>query len=195
MIPCGHVSNVTHLILYCLLKTVKVFLWDNKTNKMIESVDSMKFLGLEFDQRLTFNTHINNIINKIYIGKKILSNTCMGPFKKLNTKTRRNICLTIVRSIMEYGAPSLTTLSKYNIHKLEVNQNKCLRLVNNKDKTTSIENLLKLTSIDSFQNRILEISKKWYLKVNSVENHIIHNHQPIYNLNDKYPTPFSIINN
>ena len=97
------------------------------SNEEIEIVNSMKFLGLEFDQKLTFNKHINNTINRTFSGKKILSNMCSGPFKNLNISTRRNIYLTMIRSIMEYGAPSLTTLSKNNIHKLEVNQNKCMR--------------------------------------------------------------------
>ena len=95
---------------------------------------------------------------------------------------------------MEYGAPILTIINKANKNKLEVNQNKCLRLINNANITTSIHKLQSTSNITNFNTRILNLTHKWYIKANINPSNIISETNFNININDKYPTPLSFVN-
>ena len=68
-------------------------------NSKVETISSQKHLGLILDERLNFNEHLENKINKCY---KII-----GFLKRLSNKLPRDVLLRIyksfVRSHLDYG--------------------------------------------------------------------------------------------
>ena len=155
------------------------------------SVNSIKFLGITFDEKLNFNLHTQNIINRSIPGNIILSKISKNKYNELNFKVKRTLYLSLIRSIMEYGAPILNIINKSNKHKLEVNQNKCLRLINNANISSPISQLLKSSNIINLSTRILNLTHKWFNKAKNNPNNIISKTNFNINVNDKYPTPFS----
>ena len=63
-----------------LYKTVAMQFWNNNTNLelhvdnvKIPVVESTKFLGVQIDNQLTWHNHVNHLINKLSINKRMMS--------------------------------------------------------------------------------------------------------------------------
>ena len=63
-----------------LHKTVAMQFWNNNTNLelrvdnvKIPVVESTKFLGVQIDNQLTWHNHVNHLINKLSINKRMMS--------------------------------------------------------------------------------------------------------------------------
>ena len=92
---------------------------------------------------------------------------------------------------MEYGAPALNITNNANKNKLEVNQNKCLRLINNANITTPFKTLRKTSNITDLNSRLQTLTKKWYNKAKTNQNNIVS--KTIFTTlpHEKHPTPLS----
>ena len=94
----------------------------------IETTTELKFLGIILDSRLTLSTHVTKVIGKacqkIQILVKMLS-------LHINVKTKRKVYLTLIRPVLEYGSSILCMTYDINFSKLNVFQNKCLRIIGN----------------------------------------------------------------
>ena len=95
--------------------------------KQIETVSSVKFLGLTFDQRLNWAEHINNVV--ISCKKKInLMRSLTGQQWGASKTSMLKIYRTLIRPRMEYGVELFHTASKAALQKLNSIQYTCLRL-------------------------------------------------------------------
>ena len=96
-------------------------------NSMIEHVSSVRFLGVEMDENLKFNLHINNI------AKKISQNT--GILRKLKefvpADTLLHLYYIFIESYMNYCTLSFGNAFDTHLRPLEVAQKKCVRVVGN----------------------------------------------------------------
>ncbi len=99
-------------------------------NHQINRSDSVKYLVLLLDKRLTFNKHVEFIINKVSNAVK-----CMYPLinRKSSLKTKNKILLYKVgiRPILTYGAPVFSTAAKTHLKKIQTTQNKILKMILN----------------------------------------------------------------
>ena len=87
----------------------------------------MKFLGIIFDSKLTFQKHFEDILeccNNRYYCLRLLANKKWGP----SPATLIQIYKQCVRPIFEYGSLSTITVSDNIISKIQWLQNKFLRL-------------------------------------------------------------------
>ena len=87
----------------------------------------MKFLGIIFDSKLTFQKHFEDILercNSRYHRLRLLANKKWGP----NQATLIQIYKQCVRPIFEYGSLSTITASDNIISKIQQLQNKFIRL-------------------------------------------------------------------
>jgi ribonuclease HI len=94
----------------------------------IDFTNNIKYLGVIFDKRLTFTEHIKNVVdrcNKRFNLLKCLAGTSWGTGKKSLLIVYRGL----IRSILEYASFIYTNVSKSAFHKLELIQNKCMRLI------------------------------------------------------------------
>ena len=87
----------------------------------------IKFLGITFDNRMTFTKHFEEILercNQKFHRLRILVNQKWGP----SAETILQIYKQCVRPILEYGIVSTTTVSETVITKIQRVQNSFIRL-------------------------------------------------------------------
>ena len=111
-----------------------------ENGKIISTSTTVKFLGIIFDQQLTWKDHINNITNSCK--KKInllrnLSGQQWGAGKQCMLRIYR----TLIRPKLEYGIELFCTANKASWRKLSVIQNTCLRLACGAMRGTAIDAL------------------------------------------------------
>ena len=95
-------------------------------NKLAKS-NSAKFLGVIFDQSLSWKDHINYVIGRCQKRinvLKLLSGSKWGADKE----TMVTLYKTLIRSVLDYGCPVYNTASKSLKKKLDVIQSQALRL-------------------------------------------------------------------
>lgn len=108
--------------------------------------DSHKLLGVWFDGKLTFKKHIDQLyVNCIKRSNilKILSNQAWG--------SDENVLLTIYKSIirskLEYGCAVYGSAKPKLLHKLQIIQNMCLRLITGAYRSSPVISLHALTGV------------------------------------------------
>lgn len=108
-------------------------------NEIIEILDSFKYLGIILDSNLKFQEYFENLIKKL---------SCkVGYFKRVSVNLSLFSKKTIYNSIIYPNflyCPSVLWSANENVfERLQVLQNKCMRIILNKDKYTSINYMLK----------------------------------------------------
>ena len=92
---------------------------------VINRVDSVKYLGITIDEKLTWNAHVEYVCNSLI--------KFFGIFKqlrhKVTTNTVRQLYHAFIYSEMKYGLEVYGNTSSRNISKLQVMQNKLLKYV------------------------------------------------------------------
>ena len=115
-----------------LQKTAAMQFWNNNTslklqvdNIKIPIVESTKFLGVQIDNQLTWHNHVNHVINKLSINKRLMA---LGK-NLLDRDSLRNIYFAHIHSHLNYGlsiwgsmlsSSSLKELSKLQTHCIEL---------------------------------------------------------------------------
>ena len=114
----------------------------------IEFVTEFKYLGLVLDNYLSFEPHIESILKKL--APKI------GAIKKTRSCMDKKIALQLYKSIigphLDYCDTTYMTASQESLHKLQLLQNVCCRIILREDKTASIQDMhkeLKLMPLDT----------------------------------------------
>ena len=124
-------------------------------NMVIKKKDSIKYLGITIDNKITFKEHIAETCKKAQtVLNMIRRNLYFAP-----RKVKEKACLATVRPILEFASicwsPNCLNLKK----KLEIVQNNCAKFVTNsypkkgQYELFSITKILKSLSWDSLENR------------------------------------------
>ena len=134
--------------------------------KIIKTVKSAKFLGLTWDQKLNWNLHVENVINKAK-SKINLLRALTGHHWGANKTTLLRIYRTLIRPKLEYGIESITTLSKTSLSKLQTVQNICLRICAGAMRSTSADALQQECGELPFKLRQKSALLKYTAKISS----------------------------
>lgn len=157
----------------------------------IQPSQTITYLGLQLDKRLRFRDNTNKQTNKT---RTIISK--LFPLMKsrhTTTKNKHLIYKTIIRPIMTYGAEVWSHTSPTNKKKYQTTQNRCLRLITNKDIYTKITTLHNLTNIPYFNEYIKILTEKYYNKHIKTDRQL--RHLAIKkNDKNKYPNHYITIN-
>lgn len=140
--------------------------------KDIKQVKEAKFLGVVFDEKLTFRTHIDETVHK--------ASKDIGIIKFLGSK-KMGVCrdhlLTIlnskVRSKLEYGGMIMRNASKGQLRKLDVVYNKGLRACLGAFPTTPVLSLYNEAAVLTLEDRRDVAAKKFVIKVLGQEEHFL----------------------
>ena len=139
-------------------------------NSTITSTENTTFLGIRFDKRLTFNTQIkylqDSCINRLNF-LKVVSKRSFG----LSIATLNQIYISLIRSIIEYSSIIYPIISTTNFKKLNIIQNKAIKIINRKPLYSSIANID--TTICNLYERFDLLNLKYFEKALDNNNELI----------------------
>lgn len=135
----------------------------------------IKYLGVYLDPQLTFTQHVNHKIQQAYAAMSLLY-PLLNKNSKLCKTNKRLLYTMIIRPILTYAAPVWSSTCKSNFKKLQVVQNKCIRMIGNIPRFTRIpviHNIFKLPLIFDF---VFKLADKFYQScAKNTTNSLIHN--------------------
>lgn len=127
--------------------------------------DSPTFLGIRFDKQLTFKNQISYLqkscINRLNF-LKIVSKKNFG----LETKTLDQLYVSLVRSILEYSSILSPIICNANFNKLNIIQNKAIKIIHKKPMYTSMKEIN--SEIQNLNERFDTLNLKYL--TNSIKN-------------------------
>lgn len=161
-------------------------------NRVIPTTNDADYLGLSLNTRLSWNTHINKVINKTKAAfmamLPILNNK-----SKLSLTLKRQLYIQCLRPIMTYACPAWHTINKTQIKKMETTQNKILRYISGAPRYLPNRCLRKDLKISTIEEYIKQITASFFGKAEQETaanfNHILEkeyiedmrSHNPIVN--------------
>ena len=153
----------------------------------------VKFLGITFDSKLTFQPHFEDILecyNNRYHRLRLLANKKWGP----SPATLIQIYKQCVRPIFEYGSLSTITASDHIISKIQQLQNKFIWLALRLPKYILPKLLHDSTGLPNVKNHLLTCATKSLDRI--AQNPLVEVSISSNRLNpawDHFPTPFSVV--
>ena len=153
----------------------------------------VKFLGIIFDSKLTFQKHFEDILehcNNRYYRLRLLANKKWGP----SPATLIQIYKQCVRPIFEYGSLSTITVSDNIISKIQRLQNKFIRLALRLPKYILPKLLHDSTGLPYVKDRLHTCATKSLDRI--AQNPLVEASISSHRLNpawDRFPTPLSVV--
>ena len=152
----------------------------------------IKFLGITFDNRMTFTKHFEEILqccNNKFHCLRILVNEKWGP----SPATILQIYKQCVRPIFEYGIVSAVTVSESVINKIQRVQNSFIRLALRHPKYVSARLLHEASGLPYVRERLITVGQNHLARMhaNPLVEHTISSAR-ITIAWDEYKTPISI---
>ena len=128
----------------------------------IKPNDNIKYLGITLDRKLNLVKHTKNMLDKCQVGLNVLRNLANKRWA-LNNESLLRVYKCLVRSKMEYAAPTLIT-SQYYIQAMQSIQYKALRIILKKKPRFSSTEMHTEANILTMGQRFAELSVN-YLKM------------------------------
>lgn len=100
----------------------------NDGQNTIELTNAVNYLGIKFDQKLTFAHHLSTTLNKTNKCYRALL-PLLAPKSKLSLCNKKLIYASLIRPIMAYASPVWSTAANSHTIKLNILQNKILKMI------------------------------------------------------------------
>lgn len=124
----------------------------------------VKYLGVVLDKRLYFRKHIENAC-----AKAIKTFRALWPLlnrrSTLNVKNKNLIYKSVIRPILSYGSPIWYKAANSHLKRMQVIQNKCLKMIHNKHWRHSTRALHDETGYEMFVNFISRLNNNYFSKI------------------------------
>lgn len=141
-------------------------------NKIFDWKSVVTYLGVNLDTKLTFKSHIDKVVNMT----KGIVKTLYCLLKKNNTVSKHSkisVYRSIIRPIMTYACTIFNNCAFTHFKKLQIQQNKCLRLVLNSDRYTRITKLHSDSGIPTIRDFVDKLNRAFYERATSHTNRLI----------------------
>ena len=152
-------------------------------NQVVESSDSVQYLGMIIDKKLTFKKHIDKLRVKGEKALRILS-YMSGTNWGLSVKHRKLIFKNFILPKITYGEEIFSQAPKSYLKSLDTVQNQALRIISRNLKKTNIEILHVINQVDTLKTRRLKKQLSLYTRFNQNRNNparlIYRNIKPLY---------------
>ena len=93
--------------------------------------ESVKYLGIHLDQKLTFKHHIDKSINKASSASFSSLYCLINRNSPASQDSKLRIYKSYIRPILTYACPIFTNAAACHLKKLQIFQNKILRMIQN----------------------------------------------------------------
>lgn len=134
---------------------------------------TVKYLGVTLDDKLTYREHIVSIIQKGYISLKHIYPLMIND--RLTVETKVLLYKMLIRPILTYASPAWSGAAPTNLRKLQVFENKCLRLATNSNRYVRLNDLYNTAKIQKLTEYIQDLSQKFYSGLTHAENPLLTN--------------------
>lgn len=127
-------------------------------NTKIKWTDEVKYLGLILDKKLTLKPHIDYVIKRANTAIHTLY-SMINRKSKLHTNNKLLIYKLAIRPIFTYACPAFGNIAKTHIKRLQVQQNKALKLIFNTsryERTAIIHERAKVPMVDEYIFKLTE---------------------------------------
>lgn len=130
-----------------------------------------KFLGITFDSKLNFNKHFDEIVKSCEKRLNIIKILSCKSWK-LQPRTLLNIYKSLIRSVIEYSSIIYPLISSSTLKRLEIIQNKAIRLSYKTGWRDSSAVLVNLANIQELKDRFDELNAKYLTKCINSDNEL-----------------------
>lgn len=141
-------------------------------NTRINWAEDIKYLGLTLDKTLTFSKHVNNSIEKTLKFIAILY-PLINRKSELNTANKLLLYKSVLRSILLYACPVWNNCADCHIKKLQIIQNKCLKIIFKLPYHFSTRELHKIANIPLVADQIAKNTDNFRRKLVYSDNPLI----------------------
>lgn len=131
--------------------------------------DEVKYLGVLFDKRITFKSHVDYACNKALKFIRILY-PLINRRSSLYIDNKMLLYKSIFRAILTYGAPVWASCAKTHLLKVQRVQNKCLKIIHNLPFFFSTEKLHEAADIELINKFLCKLSNKFRSKCEFSDN-------------------------
>lgn len=143
-------------------------------NQSFEWKDSVRYLGFELDKRLLFKTHIDKVIIKADGLVRTLY-PIMKRKSKVPLKTKISVYRAIIRPVMTYACQVFNNCAPTSLNRIQIKQNKILRMIFDADWFTTNKSLHKRANIPTVRDYVDKLTRKFYEEAELHDNHLINN--------------------
>lgn len=146
----------------------------NVRNTEIAWKNSVKYLGVTLDKTLTFKNHLDNIQDKAL---KFLGTLypLLNRRSRLNTSNKIRVYRAIIQSILLGASPVWGNCAKTHVQKLQIIQNKCLKIILCLPHYHETGDIHRLAAIPTITDQISKINLKFRNKLLQSDNPTIRN--------------------
>lgn len=130
-------------------------------NDTIAIENHIKYLGVTLDSKLKYTRHINQIKAACQITLHRLF-PILNKKSPLETKTKLMLFKSYIRPKILYACPIYSNTSPTNMNKLQIIQNKNLRVILNKSRRTPIQKLHEWANINTIESEIMKHTKDFF---------------------------------
>ena len=159
--------------------------------------NTVKFLGMQFDTRLTWANHINQIVAKCQKDVQLLRIISFNKIKS-DVTTLKRIYTSLILPKIDYGSIIYAEAAKTHLKKLDSLQISSLKIALGALRSTGNYKIEAEAYVMPLEFRRKELLTKYSYRVGSIENHpvrdFLHSKTPIHTLinNNKIPALYRI---
>jgi ribonuclease HI len=143
-------------------------------NQPLPWVESHKFLGVYLDPKLSFQKHINNIVGNASKGLNVLRSLA-GVHWGADPQILSMLYKSLIRSHFDYSSLAYMSANSSVLRKLDIIQNKALRIITGAMCSTPIHVMQSETCIPPLAIRRLQLAERFCLKLVSSNNSLVQN--------------------
>lgn len=127
----------------------------------VEWKNSLKYLGLHLDKRLTFKTHIEKTIEK---SERLIRSLypLINRRSRLSQVNKILLYKTVFRPMITYACPVWASCAKTHIHRLQILQNKILKMMLKLHWRTSTRLVHETSEIEMIKDNIDRITQNFW---------------------------------
>ncbi|GFS64241.1 RNA-directed DNA polymerase from mobile element jockey [Trichonephila clavipes] len=134
--------------------------------------DEVDYLGVTLDKKLTFKSHLEKITCKFKNRLQALHNL-LSKNSKLSTNNKRKIYMQYLLPILTYASQIWGITSNRNLDRIQILQNRALRLILNAPTYIKRIHIHKDLKIPALTSRIKKLATAFYEQVNAHSNSLI----------------------